>query len=110
MFSLIPFYKPALSSNWVWRELVQRDFASKNEALGVQLMKNWTAELAAKGAADTASVGDCAAGVVIAAATAASPSAASATSTAALGPAPSSLSADPDAGRERSWKILYFEL
>ena len=108
--SLIPFYKPALSSNWVWRELVTRDFASKNEALGVQLTKNWTAELAAKGAMDGASVGDCVAGVVIAAATAASPSAASATSTAALGPAPSSLSADPDAGRERSWKILYFEL
>ena len=94
----------------MWRELVQRDFASKNEALGVQLMKNWTAELTAKGVAYAASVGDCAAVVVIAAATASSPSAASATSTAVLGPAPSSLSADPDAGRERSWKNLYFEL
>ena len=73
-------------------------------------MKNWTAELAAKGMTGAASVGDCAAGVVIAAATAASPSAASATSTAALGPAPSSLSADPDAERKRSWKILHFEL
>ena len=92
----------------MWRELVTRDFASKNEALGVQLMKDWTAELAAKGVTDAASVGDCAAGVVIAAATAASPSAASATSAASL--EPSALSADPDAGRERSWRILYFEL
>ncbi len=110
MLSLIPFYQPALSSNWVWRELVQRDLASKNKAVGIQQMKNWAAELAAKGVADAASEGDCAAGVVIAAATAASPSAASATSTAALGPAPSALSADPDAGRERTWKNLYFEL
>ena len=76
----------------------------------MQQLKNWAAELTANGVADAASVGDCAAGVVIAAATAASPSAASATSTAALGPAPSSLSSDPDAGRERSWRILYFEL
>ena len=73
-------------------------------------MKSWAVELAAKGVPKAASVDDCAAGVVIAAATAASPSAASATSTAALGPAPSSFSADPDAVRERSWKILYFEL
>ena len=77
-------------------------------------MENWAAELAAKRVADAASVGDCATGDVIAAATAAataaSPSAASATTTAALGPAPSALPADPDAGRERTWKNLYFKL
>ena len=73
-------------------------------------MENWAAELAAKRVADAASVGDCATGDVIAAATAASPSAASATSTAALGPEPSALSADPDAGGERTWKNLYFKL
>ncbi len=73
-------------------------------------MENWVAELAAKGMADAASVGDCAAGDVIATATAASPSAASAKCTAALGPAPSALSADPDAGRKRNWKNLYLKL
>ena len=74
----------------------------------MQQLKNWAAELTANGVADAASVGDCAAGVVIAAATAASPSAVPATSAAAL--EPSALSADPDAGGERTWKNLYFKL
>jgi hypothetical protein len=76
----------------------------------MQQMKSWAVELTSIGLANAASVDDCAAGVVIAAATAASPSAASATSTAALGPAPSALSTDPDAGCERTWKNLYFKL
>ena len=80
----------------------------------MQQMKSWAVELTSIGVANAASVDDCAAGVVIAAATAAataaSPSAASATTTAALGPAPSALSAHPDAGRERTWKNLYFKL
>ena len=73
-------------------------------------MRSWAVELTVKRSAEAASVGDCAAGVVIAAATAASPSAAAATSTAALEPAPSALSADTDAGRERSWKNFYSKL
>ncbi len=103
LLSLIPFNQPVLSSNWVWLELVQRDFAYKNEALCIQQMKSWAVELTVKRSAEAAAG-------VIAAATAASPSAAAATSTAALEPAPSALSADTDAGRERSWKNFYSKL
>ena len=111
LLSLIPFYQPMLSSNWVWRELVRRDLASKNKVAGIQEMKRWTAELSAKAVADTACVGRGASGFVTAAAAGdASPSASSAMSTVALGPTLSTLATDPDAGHERAWKELYVKL
>ena len=111
--SLIPFYQPMLSSNWVWRELVRRDLASKNKEAGIEEMKDWDAELTAKAGADTASAGRSASGLVTSAAAAAgdaSPSASSAMSTVALGPTLSTLATDPDAGHERAWKELYVKL
>jgi hypothetical protein len=111
LLSLIPFYQPILSSNWVWRELVRRDLASKNKEAGIQEMRRWTAELSAKAAADTACGGRCSSDFVTAAAVpAACPYAASATSAVALGLTPSALAADPDTGRECAWKNLYVKL
>ena len=109
--SLIPFYQPMLSSNWVWRELVRRDLASKNKEAGIEEMKHWNAELAAKAKADTACGGRGASAFITAAAAGdASPSASSAMSTVALGPTLSTLATDPDAGHERAWKELYVKL
>ena len=109
--SLIPFYQPMLSSNWVWRELVRRDLASKNKEVGIQEMKRWTAEFAPKAVADTACAGRGASGFVTAAAASDTlPSASSAMSTVALGPTLSTLATDPDAGRECAWKGLYVKL